>query len=207
MMDPPPPPGAEPEPAPGGGGVSVPENDSNQYVPAKDCCCCLCCDCCACADMWKESKGRVFCCCCPLRLGVWVISSVIFFLAFMWTFNAFLLIFNYYIDWIFIVGLFICFIPLYWAFVWSFKYIEARRKETRDKLKWACLLAIASIILVTIWTCVYYSNIYRPKYVYEGMGEPDDYPNYHVITRKQKITETIIVGIIWLSLFIYFFFV
>ena len=153
-MDPPPP-GAEPEPAPAGGN-SAAEVDSNQYVPAKDCCCCLCCECCACAQMWKESKGRVFCCCCPLRLGVWAISSVIFFLAFMWTFNAILLIFNAYIDWIFIFGLFICFIPIYWAFVWSLKYVEAKRKEGRDKLKWACLLTIGSIVLVTIWTCIYY---------------------------------------------------
>ena len=50
--------------------------------------------------------------------------------------------------------------------------------------------------------------LYKPQYVYEGMGEPDDdYPKYHVMTRKQKLTEVIIVGIVWVSLFVYFFFV
>ena len=175
-------------------------------VPEKDCCCCNCCEGCNCSILWSKSRGRIFYCCCPLKLGIYLIDFTVLFLAIYVTVEAILLCFNQYIDGWYILVLFICFIPLYWAVVWFFKYTYSDKAEDRNKLKWGCVLALVSIVLYTTWTCIYISHYYSEKNMYLGMGDPEDYGNYRYTSKKSYLIQEVIISSIWAGLFIYFIF-
>ena len=87
-------------------------------IPETDCCCCHCCDCCGCRKLWEKSEGRIFCCCCPLLLGVLVISATALFIAVYLTIEGFFLFFNAFIDWYYILVGWVLLWPLYFAVYW-----------------------------------------------------------------------------------------
>ena len=50
-------------------------------------------------------------------------------------------------------------------------------------LIWACVLTIVSLVLAIVWIFVYFNHYYKEKYIYVGMGDPEDYGNYRMQTK------------------------
>ena len=156
--------------------------------------------------MRQKSEGRIFCCCCPLSCGIYIITFIIFYLTIDYTIKILFLFFNEYFDWWFAIVLFFCLLPLYWAFGLFWVYMTAERRQDRDYLKIGVLLAAVSIFLVTLWTVIYVSAYYHHSHVYQGIGDAEDTTNYKKETKSTFITTTILTGLIWLGLLIYFWF-
>ena len=179
-------------------------NNRDPYEAETDCCCCQCCDCCNCRDLRQRSKNRIFCCCCPLQLGVWIIEGYVFYITFNYIFSAIFEFFNVFVDPIYPGIILDLTIPLLFSFGIFFMYSHGRSKEDRGRLKIAIILAGVSVILITIWTAYYFNSMYKYKQVYTGMGDPDDYGNYQRQTKNSYVSGQIMVGIINLGLIVYF---
>ena len=133
--------------------------------------------------------------------------SVALWLAIYVTIEGFFLLFNRYVDPWYVGILFLCFIPIYIACVLFWSGAFAYSKKDRAWLKWACLLVIISVLLFTIWSIVYFEKFYRYKYVYHGIGDPDEFTAYSRQTKKDYVIQTSILGAVYLGAFIYFFIV
>ena len=79
-------------------------------------------------------------------------------------------------------------------------------RSGRSMMKLGVILAIITVTLATIWTCIYISAIYPYKDVYHGMGDADDYYNYTRESKKSYIISEIVIGVILLILLTYFWF-
>ena len=112
--------------------------------------------------------------------------------------------FNKYVDWWHPLILLLLFSPLYYACYLYFKNLFSDKKEERDWLLYACLIVIGGVILFTVWNLIYFETIYGYKYIYHGFGEVDDYGAYYYQTKKDYMIYTILVSIIYISIFSYF---
>ena len=75
--------------------VVVPDIPKEEWsVPEKDCCCCECCECMDCKSLWRASKGRIFCCCIPLKVGIYFVEFLQFFITLYLFFDAIFMLFN-----------------------------------------------------------------------------------------------------------------
>ena len=196
-------------------GLMIEENKKQQKSPTdefvddddcKDCCCCQCCPH-ACARCRKESKGRRFCGCCPLSLGVYTIAYISLFIAVELTLDAVFIYFNEYVDPIYPTVLLATLIPLWvGAIIYSCNF-RSRRKANRDRLQIAILFIVLGIIGAACWTIFYFCRMYKYDTYYGGTGDASDRYNY---TRTPKLVFIIIVVIFaltFLGLYTYFWFV
>ena len=170
----------------------------------KDCICfSKCCECCHCQFLLQESKNELFCCCCPLKLGVWIVGFFIFLVTFIYSLYVVYLHFNQYFDSYFVSMLFIVLIPLYISFTIFFLYINSRSSMGRQKLKVGIMLAAVSVILYTFWSCFYILALYKRKEVYEGAGDTDNPENYKQISKKNYFIKEIVSNLFVFSFLVY----
>ena len=86
---------------------------------------------------------------------------IIYFLAFMYTFDSVFLFFNEYVDSVFPAVMFILLIPLYLACGTFIIYGSAEKKKDRTRLLLGIVLTIISIVLIVAWIFYYYTYIYH----------------------------------------------
>ena len=131
-----------------------------------DCCCYGCPKCCGCAQMKRESNGDTYCCCCPLKLGLYFIEFLILYLLVKFTFDAIFLFFNEYYDSSYPAILLLCTVPLYASVFLFCCFFDAPTKSKRRLAFWAVIIAIFAVICYTVWHIIYITSIYERKYVY-----------------------------------------
>ena len=135
----------------------------------------------------------MYCCCCPLYVGIWILTLLVFFITIFYTIDAIVLFFNVYVDIYYPAVLLIVLIPLFFAFGIFILYSEDSTKEGRGRLKIGIILVIFSVVLIALWTLYYYLVLYKYKEVYNGNGDKDDPDNnYHKESKKTLIVITLI---------------
>ena len=113
-----------------------------------------------------ESNGETFCCCCPLKFGLYIVEFFILFLLVQYSFHAIFLFFNEYFDTSYPGFLLLLTFPL-WVSVFFFCcYFSSSTKSGRRMLFWAVIIAIITLILYTTWEIVYITALYDRTYVY-----------------------------------------
>ena len=170
--------------------------NADPYEADTDCCCCVCCDSCKCKELRRESKNEKFCCCCPLKIGVYVIEGATIYFAVFLTISRLLMAFNAYIDGYFILVSIIIFIPLYFAFALVWRYGGSPVKSDREKVRLAVLLTAITLLLDTVWQVYYYSKKYQYKEVYSGMGDAEDTDNYQKTPKSAHVAGIVFMGFV-----------
>ena len=179
-----------------------------KWLDEPDCCCCGCCDCCGCESLKLKSRGKLFCCCCPIQFGIWFITLTAICIAIAFSFENLFLCFNAYFDWYYPFVLTLLLIPMYVGVYFFFRYgWNSETKEDRHKLRLGSLLYCIAIFLSTLWSVIYIYCCYSYQGVYEGIGDMDEWGNYRRTSKKNFIIWQLLIGTIELGLFVYFFFV
>ena len=177
---------------------------------------CSCC-CCACQVHDPTSRSERWCCCFPLKCGIFVITSTILFL---FIFYFVLLMFqfhNIYYDTSYSVICLLLLGALGVAAAFAITYLCKDSKANRAKLTTACILVMAWAGALCLWNIIYFTCIYDQDDVYVGYGDnnvdekPDyDYfsgsgdSNYTKETRAQFVIESIATTIVIVASFFYF---
>ena len=145
--------------------------------------------------MRAESKGTKFCCCCPLKAGIYLIAFTFFIVATIETLSLLCLIFNLYIDGYYIGISFLLLVPLYIACILFIIFMRSKKRSDRFQLKVGCILATISIALLYLWTLIYFGKCYEYPVVYHGVGDKEDESNYTSYSKTQYLMETILIGL------------
>ena len=132
-----------------------------RYDTETDCCCYSCCECCGCRELKAESKGNTFCCCCPLKVGIWLIDFTLIYFTLYYTIKAIFLFWNEYYDGYYPLVLLVCLAPIWFSFGLFYIYTSSATKEGRNKLFLGVILAIVSVILYYTWSLIYVYSIYE----------------------------------------------
>ena len=134
-------------------------------------CCCMDCQCQD--EVTKENK---FCCCFPARCGLIFIGLFTVILLVCYWFFTLSDFMNEYFDWWYVVIMLILYIPLFVAVILLFNFFFCKRDTEghRKKLVLAMWLAVISIALTTVWTCIYICCFYKYEFVYTGSHPWDE---------------------------------
>ena len=128
-------------------------------------CCCMDCQCQD--EVTKENK---FCCCFPAKCGLIFIGLFTVILLVCYWFFTLSDFMNEYFDRWYVVIMLILYIPLFAAVILIFNFFFCKRDTEghRKKLVLAMWLAVLSIALTVIWTCIYICCLYKYEFVYTG---------------------------------------
>ena len=152
------------------------EEEEKQKIQPKDeepsaFCCCNC----QCHD--EVSKNDRFCGCFPVKCGIVFIGCFTFILLLCYWFMTLSLYMNEYFDWWYVTIMLVLWLPLAVAALLFFNFFlcgDGNTEGSRRKLTLACWLAIISIVLTEVWTCIYICCLYKHEHVYTGSHPWDE---------------------------------
>lgn len=161
------------------------------------CCCCLC----ACSN--EKTKEETCLGCFPIKCGVTSIGIFTLVLAiYLISFNFFELL-NDYFAWYYPLIMLACYIPLFIACSLFVVFFTKDKYSTRNKLMYACILVIVSLIFACVWTLFYCWYLYKNDTVYEGINDPAE--NHYVhYSKKYYMFKDLAMTIVLCIIFAYF---
>ena len=113
---------------------------------------------------------------------------------------------NEYFDWWYVTVMLVLWLPLAVAALLFFNYfLCADTEAARNNLPLACWLAIASLILTSLWTCIYICCFYKYDHVYTG-SHPWNEDQYIMQSKKNYVVIGLVTAVILLIFFLYFLF-
>jgi cytochrome bd-type quinol oxidase subunit 1 len=114
---------------------------------------------------------------------------------------------NEYFEWWYVTIMLVLYIPLFVAAILFFNFFFCKREKEshRKRLVLACWLAIISLVLTMIWTLVYICCLYKYEFVYTG-SRPWNEDQYIKQSKKNYAVLTIVIGTVFVLIFLYFLF-
>lgn len=113
---------------------------------------------------------------------------------------------NEYFDWWYVTIMLVLYIPLFVGAVMFFNYFFCANTEGhRKNLTLALWLAIISLVLTTIWMCIYICCFYKYEKVYTG-SHPWNEDQYIKQSKKNYVVIGIVTSCVIIILYLYFVF-
>ena len=181
-----------------GGAASANTAERPEPIEADRCECC----CCGCQVHDPTSRESRWCCCFPLKCGIFcVVMTILFLFVFyfvllMFQFNNIYYDTSYCVICLFLLG------ALGVAAAFCITYLCKDSKANRANLTTACILVMSWAGALLLWNIIYFCAIYDQDDIYVGYGDnnvdekPDyDYfsgsgdSNYSKETRTQYVIE------------------
>jgi len=158
------------------------------------CCCCLC----QCTT--KETKELSCCCFLPIKCGVLFIGVIILAITLFVFLEIFYELLNDDIHWWYVLVGVLLASTLVVASAFTIVFFTKDDDSSRRGVRTACILVIAGVSCVAIWSACYFVWLYKKDSVTTG----NDGVGFVKATRKQEVVITLYIACCIDALFAYF---
>ena len=158
--------------------ASEEEREEDKYCA---CCCCLC----HCSE--REYRDLSCCGCFPVKCGIYSIGILAVALTVLIFVETFMMLMSEHIAWWYVGVSVLLQIPLIIGLIFFLNFFGEDTEATRGKLRAACILAIVSFCLQTIWNIGYFWGLYKQQNITIGNEEA---PFTWTVSKKQYLFWT-----------------